>query len=248
MTTQDILFDPETDPHSPSRKRIISAWLTHLVTASSALWGLLAMLAITNGQWVQAFWFMAVSVLIDSFDGMLARRVDVKNVLPQIDGALLDNIVDYLNYVFVPAYFLYAADFLPRHFAVVGAAFILLSSAYQFSQTDAKTDDHYFKGFPSYWNVLALYVFLLDLNPWLNLAIVILFAVLVFVPIKYIYPSRSNFFPLPTMVWSMLWGISCLMMLVQYPNYSPWTMYFSLAYLVYYHIASLWVTLRSAPA
>ncbi len=244
MTTQDILFDPEDEVRSHSRKRIVSAWLTHLVTASSAVWGLLAILAITNGLWVQAFWFMAAAVLIDSFDGTLARRVDVKNVLPQIDGALLDNIVDYLNYVFVPAYFLYMADVLPARAAVVGAALILLSSAYQFSQADAKTEDHFFKGFPSYWNVLALYVFLLDWNPLLNFAIVVLFAVLVFVPIKYIYPSRNTFQPLLMMSWGLLWGISCLLMLVQYPNYSPWVMYFSLSYLVYYHAASLWVTLR----
>lgn len=248
MTIQEILFDPETEAFCPSRKRVVSAWLTHLVTASSAVWGLLAMLAIANGAWVQAFWWMAAAVLIDSFDGALARRVDVKNVLPQIDGALLDNIVDYLNYVFVPAYFLYSIDLLPARFAVIGAALILLSSAYQFSQSDAKTDDHFFKGFPSYWNVLALYVFLLDLNPWVNFAIITLFAVLVFVPIKYIYPSRNSVQPRLMMGWSLLWGISCLAMLVQYPDYAPWLMLFSLSYVVYYHAVSLWVTLRGAPA
>jgi len=246
MTTHEILYDPEEE-WVPSRKRVVSAWLTHLVTASSAVWGLLAMLAITNGLWVQAFWWMAAAVLIDSFDGALARRVDVKKVLPQIDGALLDNIVDYLNYVFVPAYFIYSANFLPTHFAVIGAALMLISSAYQFSQCDAKTDDYFFKGFPSYWNVLALYVFLLNLNPWANFAIILLFTVLVFVPIKYIYPSRNTVQPRLMMTWGLLWGISCLMMLVQYPDYSPWIMYFSLSYVVYYHTVSLWVTLRGAP-
>ncbi len=243
-TTQDILYDSENEVQCHSRKRIVSAWLTHLVTASSAVWGLLAILAITNEQWVQAFWFMAAAVLIDSFDGTLARRVDVKNVLPQIDGALLDNIVDYLNYVFVPVYFIYMAGALPARFAVVGATLMLLSSAYQFSQADAKTDDHFFKGFPSYWNVLALYVFLLNLNPWVNLAIVTVFAVLVFVPIKYIYPSRNSVQPRLMLSWGLLWGASCLFMLVQYPDYSPWVMWFSLSYVVYYHAVSLWVTLR----
>ena len=244
MTTQEILFDPEGEIPCHSRKRIVSAWLTHLITASSAVWGLLAILAITNEQWVLAFWYMAASVLIDSFDGMLARRVDVKNVLPQIDGALLDNIVDYLNYVFVPAFSRLADGLLAPQDAVWGAALVLLASAYQFSQADAKTDDHYFKGFPSYWNVLALYVFLLNLNPWVNFAIVVLFAVLVFVPIKYIYPSRNTFQPLLMMAWSLLWGISCLAMLVQYPDFSPWLMYFSLSYVIYYHALSVWVTLR----
>jgi phosphatidylcholine synthase len=247
MTTHDILYDPD-EAWNPSKKRVVSAWLTHLVTASSAVWGLLAILAITNGEWVTAFWWMTVAVLIDSFDGALARRVDVKKVLPQIDGALLDNIVDYLNYVFVPAYFLYMANLLPARLAVLGAALMLLSSAYQFSQSDAKTDDHFFKGFPSYWNVVALYMFLLALNPWVNFAFIVLFAVLVFVPIKYIYPSRNSVQPRLMMGWSLLWGISCLVMLFMYPDYPSWLMLFSLSYVVYYHAVSLWVTFRGVPA
>jgi phosphatidylcholine synthase len=244
MTTHEVLYEPELyDPDeewSPSKKRIVSAWMTHLVTASSAVWGLLAILAITNAQWIEAFWWMAAAVFIDSFDGMLARRVDVKRVLPQIDGALLDNIVDYLNYVFVPAYFLYASGLLPNGFAVLGCALVLLSSAYQFSQSDAKTDDHFFKGFPSYWNVVVFYMFMLGSNVWLNLFFIVLFAVLVFVPIKYIYPSRTTVQPKIVMGWGALWGISCLAMLVLYPDVPLWLMVFSLAYVVYYHAISLY--------
>lgn len=241
MTTQDVLYEPDEDGWSPSKKRIVGAWMTHLVTASSAVWGLLAILAITNGAWVEAFWWMAAAVAIDSFDGTLARRVDVKKVLPQIDGALLDNIVDYLNYVFVPVYFLYAANLLPPRFAVLGAALILLASAYQFSQSDAKTEDHYFKGFPSYWNVMAFYMFMLNTNPWLNLGITVLLCVLVFVPIKYVYPSRTKVQPRLMMGWGMLWGVSCLAMLALYPEIPQWLMLFSLAFVVYYHAVSLWV-------
>lgn len=240
MTTQDILYDSEEDSWSPSKKRVLSAWMTHLVTASSAVWGLLAILAITNGAWVEAFWWMAAAVLIDAFDGTLARRVDVKKVLPQIDGALLDNIVDYLNYVFVPAYFLYASNLLPARLAVLGAALILLASAYQFSQSDAKTEDNYFKGFPSYWNVMVFYMFMLGTAPWLNFAITVLLCVLVFVPIKYIYPSRTSVQPLLMMGWGILWGIACLAMLILYPDIPRWLMVFSLAYIVYYHVMSLW--------
>jgi phosphatidylcholine synthase len=245
MTTQEVLYEVEDDGWSPSKKRILSAWFTHLVTASSAVWGLLAILAITNGAWVEAFWWMAAAVAIDSFDGTLARRVDVKKVLPQIDGALLDNIVDYLNYVFVPAYFLYASNLLPSRFAVLGAALILLVSAYQFSQSDAKTDDHYFKGFPSYWNVMVFYMFILGTGSWLNLAFTVLFGVLVFVPIKYIYPSRTPVQPRLVMGWGALWGISCLAMLLLYPAIPQWLILFSLAYVVYYHALSLWVQFGS---
>ncbi len=252
MTTHDVLYEPEMyEPDaggSPSKKRIVSAWMTHLVTASSAVWGLLAILAITNEQWVEAFWWMAAAVFIDSFDGILARRVDVKRVLPKIDGALLDNIVDYLNYVFVPAYFLLFSELLPVGLAVIGCALILLSSAYQFSQIDAKTDDHFFKGFPSYWNVVVFYMFLLGSNAWLNFFIVVLFAVLVFVPIKYIYPSRTTVQPKVVMGWGLLWGASCLAMLALYPNVPGWLMAFSLAYVVYYHAISLYAQFRGAPS
>lgn len=249
MTTQEFLYSPDEEVWAPSKKQLVGAWMTHLVTASSAVWGLLAILAITNGQWVTAFWWMAAAVVIDSFDGMLARRMQVKRVLPQFDGALLDNIVDYLNYVFVPAYFLYSANLLPNsRLAVVGAALILLSSAYQFSQSDAKTDDHYFKGFPSYWNVMVFYLFVLGTSVWLNFFVTVLFCVLVFVPIKYIYPSRTTVQPKLVMGGGLVWGISILAMLVLYPNVPLWLKGFSLIYVIYYHALSLYVQFRPKPA
>ncbi len=249
MTTQEYLFSPEgfgpeEEVWTPSKKQLVGAWMTHLVTASSAVWGLLAILAITNGQWVTAFWWMAAAVAIDSFDGILARRMQVKRVLPQFDGALLDNIVDYLNYVFVPAYFLYSAHLLPDRFAVVGPALILLASAYQFSQSDAKTDDHYFKGFPSYWNVMVFYLFVLGTSVWFNLFVTVLFSVLVFVPIKYIYPSRTTVQPRLVMGGALLWGMAILAMLVLYPNVPAWLKWFSMVYVVYYHALSLYVQFR----
>lgn len=244
MTSQEIVLSPDDEEWSPSIRQQVGAWMTHLVTASSAVWGLLAILAITNERWIESFWWMGAAVFIDSFDGMLARRLQVKRVLPQFDGALLDNIVDYLNYVFVPAYFLWSANVLPPRLAVTGAAMILLASAYQFSQSDAKTDDHYFKGFPSYWNVMVFYFIMLGTSQWVNFGFVVLLTVLVFVPIKYIYPSRTRVQPKVVMVWSILWGISCLAMLLLYPHVPTWIMLFSLTFIVYYHALSLWVQFR----
>ncbi len=240
MAANDLYVDDED--WSPSRKRIVIAWLTHLVTASSAVWGLLAILAITNQEWVQAFWWMAIAIFIDSFDGLLARRVEVKRVLPQIDGELLDNIVDYLNYVFVPAYFLYAAEMLPPRWAVIGPALILLASAYQFSQTEAKTDNHFFRGFPSYWNVMVFYMFMLDLNPLTNLAWTLFFVVMVFVPFMYIYPSRTTIQPRLMMVFGAIWGLCNLAMLILYPGFPAWIMWLALSYVIYYHALSLYAT------
>ena len=131
---------------------------------------------------------MGVALFVDGFDGTLARRVRIKETLPNFDGALLDNLVDYFTYAIVPAYFLYQANLLPADFRLLAVAAMLLASAYQFCQADAKTDDHYFKGFPDYWNILVLYMFLLNSNPQINLAIMLLCVILVFVPIHYFIP------------------------------------------------------------
>ena len=168
------------------------AWGVHLFTASGAAWGLLALIAIQDHQWQQAMLWMVIAIFVDGFDGWLARWANVKTYAQGVDGALLDNIIDYFNYVIVPGLFLYEAELLPQTFALAGIILIALTSAFQFTQTDAKTSDHYFKGFPSYWNVMALYMFVLGTSPWLNFLIVVALNILVFVPVKYVYPSRTT--------------------------------------------------------
>ncbi len=222
------------DDWSPSPQQKLMAWFTHLFTASGAIWGFLSILAISNHQWILAFTWMAASVVVDSFDGLLARRVRVKSVLPDFDGARLDNMIDFLNYVFVPAFFLYEADILPRQYALVGAALILLASSYQFCQDDAKTDDHYFKGFPSYWNIMVFYMFLLSLNGWINLSITLLLSALVFVPIKYVYPSRTKMHQKLTMALAGIWGVINIIILIRYPLHDRWLIWASLLFAVYY--------------
>ncbi len=149
---------------APSTQEQGIAWLVHLFTATGAIWGLLSIIAINQEQWRLLFLWMAIAVIVDGLDGFLARAAQVHRVLPNFDGALLDNIVDYLNYVFVPAYFLYAAGLLPQQLEVVLPIIVLLASAYQFSQSDAKTEDHFFKGFPSYWNIVVVYLVMLGLS------------------------------------------------------------------------------------
>ena len=210
------------------------AWLTHFVTATGAVWGFLSLLAINERNWQFAFVWMAMAVFVDSFDGLLARSVQVKRVLPEFDGALLDNIVDYLNYVLVPAYFLYQADLLPAELRLFIPAVILLASAYQFCQSDAKTDDHYFKGFPSYWNIVVFYMVLLQLSPWFNAAVLVFLSVMVFVPIKYIYPSRTSVFPRLTMAFGLVWAVVNLMILLRYPDFPRAWLWISLTFAVYY--------------
>ena len=146
--------------------RVALAYGVHFFTATGAVWGFLGLLAIFEHNWRMMIIYMIVAMLVDGFDGMLARWADVKKYANGIDGALLDNILDYLNYVVVPALFLVEADVLPESVRLLAACSILLTSAYQFTQSDAKTDDHHFKGFPSYWNVVALYMLLMNLPQW----------------------------------------------------------------------------------
>jgi phosphatidylcholine synthase len=240
MPIEQVYFNPEEEGWSPSGREKLMAWSAHLFTATGAIWGLLALLAITNQEWIMAFVWMGAAVFVDSFDGILARRVRVKQVLPEFDGALLDNMVDFLNYVFVPAFFLYQANFLPEPISLIGATLIMLASAYQFCQSDAKTEDHFFKGFPSYWNIMVYYMFVLSLNGWVNLAIVLFCSALVFVPIKFIYPSRTEMHRGLTMALACAWGVANILILIQYPTPQPWLVLVSLLFVVYYTGMSLY--------
>lgn len=224
-----------------SRRQAL-AWMVHLITASGAVVGLLALIAITEERWIPAIIWMVVATFIDSFDGTVARVLNVKGLLPGFDGATLDYIVDYFTYVLVPAFFLYQADLFPPSLALVGAAIMILSSAYQFSQGDAKTDDNFFKGFPSYWNVVAFYLFLLALNPWANLLIITVLGILVFVPIRYIYPSRTVRFQRLTLLLSLLWSLATFSLILNYPEHSPLLLYGSLLFIFYYVGTSVYLT------
>lgn len=177
--------------YSPQHR--FSAWLVHLFTASGAILGLFTLYMTYRGNFLVAFWLMAATISIDSIDGSMARFIDVKQVVPQIDGALLDNIVDYLNYVITPAFFILVSHILPAHWEILGASVMVLASAYQFTQADAKTSDHFFKGFPSYWNLVVFYLFIGHLNHWINLSIVTVLAILIFIPIKYVYLTRLDY-------------------------------------------------------
>lgn len=211
------------------------AWSVHLFTASGSVWGFLAIVAIIQHQWQAAFLWMGATALVDGLDGSLARIFRVKGVTPNFDGALLDNIIDYETYVVIPALFVYEyVGLMPKGWELIGAILIVLSSAYQFCQTDAKTEDHFFKGFPSYWNVVVLYLFYLGLNGWINFAVIALCAILVFVPVKFIYPSRMSRYQRITLILTGIWSLMQIFTLLKYPDIQLWVVWVSLLYLVYY--------------
>ncbi len=223
----------------PSTIHILFAWGIHFITAAGAVGGLLAMIATVQRQWVLVFVWMGVSLAIDSIDGTLARLVKVNQVLPRFDGALLDNVADYVTYVVAPAFFLHEANLLPPQFSIPGAASILLVSGYQFCQSDAKTEEHYFKGFPSYWNITVFYLFILGLNQWINLGIILFLGILVFIPITYVYPSRAPRYQFLTLTLAAVWAALCAVILTQFPHPDLRLVGASLLFVVYYFGISL---------
>lgn len=213
----------------------------HLFTATGAIWGFLSLLAIFEENWRAAIIWIIIAMFVDGFDGMLARWFHVKEYAKGVDGGLMDNIIDYLNYVVVAAFILIKApDLLPAGLEMIGAFSILLTSAYQFSQVDAKTDEQtfFFKGFPSVWNFLVLYMMLLGLNPWFNFVLLVLCNILVFVPVKYVYPSRNTRLRRVTLILTYLYGGIGVWGLMQYPSVPQWIVWISLIYVVYYVLLS----------
>lgn len=227
---------------------VVLAWLVHLYTAAGAVLAFFALLFIEQGKFPEAFWLMALAVLIDASDGTLARLVRVKESIPWFDGDRLEDIVDYLNYVLVPSLFLIRADLLPQADALWLAAVPLVASAYGFCQKEAKTEDHFFLGFPSYWNIVAFYLYVLQMPRWINAFLILILSVLVFVPIRYLYPSRSPILRGLTNSLGILWGITILIMIYQLPDPKPSLVFASLAFPAYYLTLSLWLEARRGPA
>jgi len=224
---------------------VLAAWGVHLYTASGAVLGFLALEATARGNYGAAFAWLTLATFIDATDGTLARRARVKQVLPQFDGARLDDIVDYLNYVVVPVVLAYHAALLPSGPAGLAVcALPLLASGYGFCQLDAKTEDHFFKGFPSYWNVVVFYFYTLGTARWFNVAALVIFSVLVFVPIGYLYPSKNPTAQRTTYVLGLVWALCFMVLLAQFPHPSRRLAQLSMFFPVYYMAMSFHLHFR----
>ena len=225
-----------------------TAWLAHLYTASSTVLALLATIAIFEYRFRDAFFWLAVTIVVDSTDGVLARTARVKQRLPWFNGAKLDDIVDYLTYVFVPALFVWRSLLVPAAWTLPVASAMLLSSSYGFNREDAKTSDHFFTGFPSYWNLVVFYLFVMHASPIVNAIILLFLAASVFIPVRYLYPSRTPYLRVWTIMLGLVWGAMLLVMVWQLPAVSPLLLWGSLLFPVYYLVLSLLVGRRRITA
>jgi phosphatidylcholine synthase len=206
-----------------SRAEQTLAWTAHLYTALGLIAAAGIAVCIVRGgasdfRW--AFVLMLVAFAIDATDGTLARRLAVKRVLPGFDGRRLDDLIDFLTYTFLPLLLIWRAEVLPSHLAAWLLA-PLLASAYGFCQVSIKTADGYFLGFPSYWNVVAFYLYLLRPPTWLSLTLLLGLAALTFVPTKYLYPSQRGPLSGLTNVLGAIWGVLVLVILYLLPSSRP---------------------------
>jgi phosphatidylcholine synthase len=202
MATRTVRVKSRREPvrarqRKPSEERALVrflAWCVHLYTALGLVIAATIVVLLVQGgpdafRW--SFILMLVATLIDATDGTLARRIQIKKVLPRFDGRKLDDLTDFLTYTFLPLLLVWRARLLPDGWEPV-LVLPLLASAYGFCQVEAKTDDGYFLGFPSLWNVVAFYLYVLQLPGWLALAAVLAFSLLTFIPSRYLYPSQPG--------------------------------------------------------
>ncbi|SMR70749.1 phosphatidylcholine synthase [Aliiroseovarius halocynthiae] len=168
------------------------ALLVHLLTATGAVFAMLAMLAAVDEKWGLMFLWLVVAFIVDGIDGPLARRYQVKVNAPQYDGVLMDLIIDYLTYVFIPAYALFKSGLMPGWTGWFAIIVITFTSVVYFADTRMKTKDNSFSGFPGCWNMVILVLFATEPNFWIMTALVAAIAVAMFLPLKFIHPVRTE--------------------------------------------------------
>jgi phosphatidylcholine synthase len=208
-------MDAASPPRSPTRIAKAAAFGVHIFTALGAGVALVAMLEAVHGRWAAMFAWLGLALLIDAVDGPLARRLDVIQVLPDWSGDALDFVVDFLTYVFVPAYAIMASGLLVPWTAVPLGVAIVVTSALYFADTRMKTDDNHFRGFPALWNAAAFYLFLLQPSPVLASLIVFGLIVLTFVPLHVLHPVRVTRLRRLNLALMAIWAVLAIVTLVQ---------------------------------
>ena len=183
------------------------AFSVHLLTATGAVFAMLALLAAVEGRYPLMFLWLVVALVVDGVDGPLARKYDVQTNAPRVDGALLDLIIDYLTYVFIPAYALFAADLLPGWMGWAALLIITFASAIYFADTTMKTNDYSFEGFPGCWNMVVVTIFALEPPAGLSLVVICALSVAMFLPLRFVHPVRTARWRSLTLPIAVVWVV-----------------------------------------
>lgn len=179
----------------------------HLFTATGAVFAMLAMLAAADAKWSLMFLWLIVAFFVDGVDGPLARKYNVKSNAARFNGVLLDLIIDYLTYVFIPAFALFKSGLLPGWTGWIAIIIITFASAMYFCDGNMKTKDNSFHGFPGCWNMVVIVLFALSPNFWFILALISLLAISMFLPVKFVHPVRTVRWRAVTLPMAMAWVV-----------------------------------------
>jgi len=232
-------MNPTRSMEESATLRRIAAFSIHVFTACGAACALLALTAAVRAAWPEMFAWLGAALVIDAVDGTLARRLDVARLLPRWSGDVLDFVVDFATYVFVPAYAIVASDLLPPSASLPLGLLITVTGALYFADRHMKTADSYFRGFPALWNVAAFYLFVLRPTPWLGAGAIAVLAAATFLPVHFIHPVRVPRLRLLNLAALLLWAALAVFALAQ--NLAPpgWTTASLAAIAIYFVIVGL---------
>ena len=237
----------KTFPHFKYEKFI--GILIHLSTGFGIIAGFLSLIAILNNNQKEAFIWLGIAFLIDSVDGTLARKFDVKKNLPHIDGKTLDSIIDFFNYVIVPSVMIYWFKYVPDQFIILIPLILIFISIYSYVNLNVLTNDNYYNGFPAIWNVVVLYFYIFGTDQTINLFILVLFIILKFSPIKCIHPLRVKKLRYLSIFFTITWFLtSALLIFIKDSNiktiYELFFMFFWVVSNIYFISLSIIKTFR----
>lgn len=204
-------------PKTPAR--VAAAWAVHLFTLTGILWACLAIVAVFRGEITQMWLWLGIALVVDSVDGSLARKAEVKKYAPGFDGTVLDVVVDYLTWTFIPALFMYLyIPFGADGLAIAAFVLICTSSAFCYCNVSLKTSDNYFMGFPAAWNIVAVALWLLGTGAVFNVVITVVLAALTVAPLAFVHPFRVARLMPVNIIASLGWIAATALLVIQHPE------------------------------
>jgi phosphatidylcholine synthase len=232
-------MDPINSAGEPATLRVAATFAVHVFTACGAACALLALMAAVRAGWPEMFAWLGAALVIDGLDGIFARRLEVARFLPRWSGDVLDFVVDFTTYVFVPAYAIVAGGLLPQSAAIALGLIITVTGALYFADRRMKTPDGYFRGFPALWNVAAFYLFVLKPAPWLGAAAILVLAAATFVPLHFVHPVRVPRWRVFNLAALVAWAALAAFALLQNLDPPVWVAAVLVAIAIYFVIVGL---------
>lgn len=226
----------------------MAAWGVHVFTMSGLVWALLAVNALMAGRVAEMWGWLAIALVVDGLDGTLARAARVREVVPWFDGSILDHVIDYLTWTFIPAVFIARwVDLGGGPWPMIAAVVICVSSVFCYCNTRMKSEDFYFVGFPAAWNIVAVAMWILQLPAWGNLLTIAILAVLTVVPWTYLHPFRVRRLMVVNIVAVSIWMLTTAILVVEHPQRPALLLAAWWVSGLWFLAVSLWRTIQGRP-